>query len=201
MILLLGCWYIFDAFQSKPQSFVSGISINRSIHSYWVGQKVRLVLSNNKRHIFHFHKTFIEQLFSNQMNFLANSIPHVSYTCGNRGSTLCWTAFHLVWKNPFRSFFQKVKAFIDSICPLFHARLAWMGFLKVPKRYRIMLGVSPGRLLEEEGLKRQIWRLQEARLSPASRPGELCFLCQGRSPCLSVLSCLPGLNKGLSLLP
>ena len=95
-------WYIFNAFQSKSQSFVSGISINRSIHSYWVGQKVRLVLSNNKTHIFHFHKNFIEQLFTNQMNFLPNSMPRVSYTCGNRESTLCWTSFHLVWKNPFR---------------------------------------------------------------------------------------------------
>ena len=50
---------------------------------YWVGQKVRLVLSKNKRHIFHFHQELYLAMYSlTEQTFWPAQYLHYVYLVG-----------------------------------------------------------------------------------------------------------------------
>ena len=50
-----------QGFSAHIQIYFGELKERLYIHIYWIGQKVRSVLSKNRRHIFIFTKNFIEQ--------------------------------------------------------------------------------------------------------------------------------------------
>ena len=78
--------------------------------SYWVSQKVHLVLSKNKKHFSFSPRTLVNNIFPKRTNFLANAIKALSRSLS---STYC-SQYKLPWVTYF--FFLCFKCFfLDAV--------------------------------------------------------------------------------------